>query len=246
MGLFSRIGRLFRGFLSIFISGLEEDNPELLLEDAKQEFREKMARYNQALARLAGIGERLKLQIKDKTAKVKVLEQRVMVNHKAGNAELAGALARELQELKMDLQHDAEEYKDTESAYEANIKNAKLVQKEFEAKVVRLERQISQVKVKEAQAESAAALSGVVFKTGDISDTMKNIEEALGRKYEKTAGAMRVATDMADTEGVNLKEAERKALEQQALADFLSQQGVQAEAKDQQVPPKQKEIGPQQ
>jgi hypothetical protein len=28
MGLFARVGRLFKGFLGLFISGLEESNPE--------------------------------------------------------------------------------------------------------------------------------------------------------------------------------------------------------------------------
>ena len=37
--MFSRIGRLFRGFLGLFISGIEEANPEALMEAARQEFR---------------------------------------------------------------------------------------------------------------------------------------------------------------------------------------------------------------
>ena len=53
MAIFARIGRLFRGFLSLFISGLEESNPEALMEAARQEFRDKMAQYNMALARMA-------------------------------------------------------------------------------------------------------------------------------------------------------------------------------------------------
>jgi len=52
MAIVGRIGRLFRGFLSLFISGIEESNPEALLEAAKSDFRNKMAQYNDALARL--------------------------------------------------------------------------------------------------------------------------------------------------------------------------------------------------
>jgi len=57
--MFARIGRLFRGFLGLFISGIEEANPEALMEAARQEFRGRMAQYNMALARMAGVGERL-------------------------------------------------------------------------------------------------------------------------------------------------------------------------------------------
>ena len=43
MAIFARLGRLVRGFFGLFISGLEEQNPEALMEAAKQDFRNKMA-----------------------------------------------------------------------------------------------------------------------------------------------------------------------------------------------------------
>src|SRR2546422_7650672 len=146
MPLFGRIGRLFSGFLSLFISGIEERNPEALMEAARQEFRDRMAQYNQALARMAGVAERLKSQITTKTAKAQDLERRILANHSAGNLELAGSLARELQELKADLTTDTHELAETEEAYQANLRQAKVAQKEFEDKIHKLEQQISQVK----------------------------------------------------------------------------------------------------
>jgi len=244
MALLVRIGRLFRGFLGLFIRGIEETNPEALLEAARQDFREKMVRYNQALAQLGGIAERLKIQVKTKTQRARDLETRIVANHKAGNLDLAGALARELQELQADLVHDAEELKETESAYEINIRNAKLAQKEFEEKMRRLDRQLSQVKMKEAHAEASAALQGVAFKVGDTGDTLKEVDEILGKRYEKAAGKARVANDMTDVAKIQEKEAETKALEQQALADFLANQGIQAAAPTTPGAIK-KEIGPQ-
>ena len=56
--MFSRIARLMKGFLSLFVSGLEAANPEALIEAARQEFRQKIAQYNLALARMAGVAER--------------------------------------------------------------------------------------------------------------------------------------------------------------------------------------------
>jgi len=96
--MFGRIGRLFRGFLGLFISGIEEANPEALMEAARQEFRARMTQYNLALARMAGVAERLKSQVGMKTTRAQELERRILANHRAGNLELAGTLARELQE----------------------------------------------------------------------------------------------------------------------------------------------------
>src|SRR5438477_2525031 len=226
MAVFARIGRLFRGFFGLFTSGIETRNPEALMEAARQEFRDRMAQYNQALARMAGIAERLKSQINMKTMRAKDLERRILANHSAGNMELAGSLARELQELKADLTTDTEELNQTEEGYQANLRQAKVAQKEFEDKITRLDRQLSQVKVKEAQAEAAAALGNVAFKVGDLGDTMKTVEEVLNKRYETSAGKARLAKDMVNMNQVQEKETERKALEQGALAEFLASQGI--------------------
>jgi phage shock protein A len=243
MAIFARIARLFRGFFGLFISGIEERNPEALMEAARQEFREKMTQYNLALARMAGVAERLKSQIKAKTVRAQDLERRILANHSAGNMVLAGSLARELQELKADLTVDTNELSETEDAYQNNLRQAKVVQKDFEDKVHSLEKQLSQVKIKEAQAEAAAALGNAAFKVGDLGDTMKTVEEVLAKRYEVSAGKARVAKDLVDMETVQEKESERKALEQAALAEFLASQGIQAPAAAE-APAAAKEIGP--
>jgi phage shock protein A len=242
--MFSRIGRLFRGFVSLFISGLEERNPEALMESARQEFRQKMTQYNLALAKMAGVAERLKTQVKGKAARAQDLERRVLANHAAGNSELAGTLARELQELKADLTVDTQELQETEEAYQANLRQAKVAQQEFQEKIHRLEKQLSQVKIKEAQAEAATALSSVAFKVGDLGDTMKTVEDVLQKRYEVSAGKARVARDLVDMDAIQEKESERKALEQAALAEFLASQGMQATPAVGTTTPAVKEMGP--
>lgn len=243
--MFGRIGRLFRGFLGLFISGIEEANPEALMESARQEFRGRMAQYNLALAKMAGVAERLKSQVNAKASRALELERRILANHRAGNMDLAGTLARELQELKGDLQTDSTELKETEEAYDANLRQAKVAQREFEDKVRRLEKQLSQVKIKEAQAEAASALSSVAFRVGDLGDTMKRVDEVLQKRYEVSAGKARLAKDMVDMETVQEKEDERKALEQVALAEFLASQGIQTTpASGESTPVASKEIGP--
>jgi len=192
---------------------------------------------------MVGVAERLKNQIKGKTARAQELERRILANHHAGNLELAGALARELQDLKADLGVDTNELQETESAYQGNLRQAKLSQREFEEKINKLQKQLSQVKIKEAQAEAAAALSSVAFKVGDLGDSMKTVEEVLAKRYERSAGKARVAADLVDMDKIQEKEAERKALEQTALAEFLASQGIQTPASSESSAAA-KEIGP--
>ena len=54
---------------------------------------------------------------------------------------------------------------------------------------------------------------------------MKTVEEILQKRYEVSAGKARVAKDMVNMEQVQEKENERKALEQNALAEFLASAG---------------------
>ena len=205
-----------------------------------------MTQYNLALARMAGVAERLKVQVKGKAAQAQDLERRILANHRAGNMELAGTLARELQELKADLTIDSAELKETEEAYDVNLRQAKLAQREFEDKVRRVEKQLSQVQIKEAQAEAAAALSNVAFKVGDLGDTLKTVDDILQKRYEVSAGKARLAHDMVDMDQIQEKENERKALEQVALAEFLASQGMQATpTAETATPAPAKEIGPQ-
>ncbi len=130
--------------------------------------------------------------------------------------ELAGTLARELQELKADLTTDTEELKETEEAYQTNLRQAKVVQREFEDKVRRLEKQLSQVQIKEAQAEAAAALGNTAFKVGDLGDTLKDVEgvlaealRGLGRQGPRRQGHGRHGRDPGEGKRAQGARAER-------------------------------------
>jgi len=178
MSVFTRFKTLVRGFIGLFITTVEQQNPEALLDAAKQGFLAKLAQYNQALVQLAAAAERIKTHLQSKTIRATGLERRIIANHKSGNIDLAGSLARELQEVQKDIEQSAQELKETEAAYENNIANAKLARKDFDGKVQRFERQISRVKMKEAEAEAAAALNGVTFRAGDTGDILRNIRKS--------------------------------------------------------------------
>lgn len=229
MDLLRRFLRLAKGFLGLFIGDLEEQSPEALLEAAKQDYNRRVAQYHQSLARIAGVGERLKLQIENKVSKSKILDQRILANLKAENSELAGALARELKDLKSDLEVDVQEFRETEAAYQSNLKSIKLVQHDFAAKVKHLERQLDRAKVKEAQAEAVSGLSGVSFSIADLGDTLKGVEDLLEKKMETSAGKLRLVRDLAVGDGLGEAESERRVIEQQALADFMAHRGLPSE-----------------
>ena len=54
--MFTRLANIFRGFLSLFVSGIEKRNPEALLELEQENLRKQIGSYNQSLAAHAGLG----------------------------------------------------------------------------------------------------------------------------------------------------------------------------------------------
>src|SRR5271168_640483 len=101
--MFKRISNLFRGFFSLFISGLERQNPEALLEVETENLRKQIAQYNQGLISHAALCERLMSQVKKQEIDQRDLRAKTAANLKAGNREAAGQYAMRLQTLENEL-----------------------------------------------------------------------------------------------------------------------------------------------
>ena len=83
--MFQRLVNLVRGFFGLFISGLEKQNPEALLEVETENLRKQIAQYNQGLASHAGMCERLMTQVRKLETDQRDLRARTTANLRAGN-----------------------------------------------------------------------------------------------------------------------------------------------------------------
>jgi len=230
MGLFSRIGNLFRGFASLFVSGMERANPEALLEVEKENLRTQIARYNDGLASHAGLCERLMTQIRKLEAEEQDLRARTTANLRAGNKDLAGQYAlrlqanqRELTENRKQLDQAEETYKNLVAARDVAINAAK-------SKIDDLKHSLDDLKVKKAMAELTEMASGMVSQIGGSGDTLNRLHDMVEEERTKAAGRVRVAKDSINTGEIQMKEMEQKALADQALADFAAKEGITLDA----------------
>ena len=62
--MLGRIANLFKAFLNLFITSVEKQNPEALLELEKENLRKQIGNFNQSLASHAGLAERLMGQVR--------------------------------------------------------------------------------------------------------------------------------------------------------------------------------------
>jgi phage shock protein A len=67
ISFFSRLSNLFKGFLSLFVSGMERDNPEIVYQNAIDSMLEKFNRAKDAVAGIIALRQRLEVRLANAT-----------------------------------------------------------------------------------------------------------------------------------------------------------------------------------
>jgi phage shock protein A len=227
--MFQRIANLIRGFLSLFVSGIEKRNPEALLEAEKENLRKQIAQYNQGLAAHAGLCERLMTQVKRLEIEQRDLRAKASANLKAGNREVAGQYALRLQTIERQLQENRTQLSAAEETYKSLLKARDVAVNAARTKIEMLKHSLDDLKVKRAMAELTEMASGMISTIGGSGDTLDRLHTMVEEEREKAAGRARVAKDSMDTSQVDLKGVEQQALAEQALAEFAAREGIALE-----------------
>ena len=228
--MFKRIGNLFRGFLGLFVSGLEKRNPEALLEVEKENLRVQIGQFNQGLAAHAGLCEKLIAQVKRQERDEQDLRARAAANLRAGNERLAGEIALQLQNLRKELADNRAQLGDAEKTYKELVGARDTAIKSARAKIEDLRRDLDGLKMQKALAEMNEMASGMLTTIGGSGDTLSRLHEMVEEEKTKASGRARVARDSIDTSHFQEKQAEREALEDLALADLAAELGMPAPA----------------
>jgi phage shock protein A len=227
--MFRRISNLVRGFFSLFISGLERQNPEALLEVEQENLRKQIAQYNQGLATHAGLCERLVSQVRQLENEQRDLRARTAANLRAGNRDAAAQLALRLQTIERELGENRTQLEQAEKTYKDLVKARDVAINAARQKIESLKAGISDMKMKRAMAELTEMASGMISNIGGSGETLDRLSTIVEEERTKAAGRARVARDSMDMTGVVVKEGEQKALAEQALADFAAKEGIPLE-----------------
>jgi len=230
--MWRRISNLFRGFIGLFVSGLERQNPEALLEVEKENLRKQIANYNQGLAAHAGLCERLMTQVKKLEADERDLRARTAANLRAGNRDVASQAALRLQTVQRELEENRTQLAQAETTYKELIKARDVSVKAAQTKIESLKHSLDDLKIKRATAELTEMASGMISTIGGSGDTLDRLHGMVEEEREKAAGRARVARDSLNTNDFQMKEAEQNALADQALADFAAKEGLALEPRE--------------
>ena len=224
--MWRRVSSLFKGFLSLFISGIERANPQALIEAEKENLRGQIARFNDNLSNHAGFIERLMRQVKNLEAQEREMASKAAAHLKAGNRAAAGQYALQLRTVKEQLEENRQQLEAAEETYQKLVKTRDVAVTEARAKIDSLKRMISETELMEAQAELQEMAQGMISSIGGTGDTISRVEEYLTERRDKAAGRARVASSSIDISEVQLKGAEQQAMADQALSEFAAAYGL--------------------
>lgn len=150
MGLFTRLGNLWRGFLSIWISDIEKEHPEIAYENAINSMVTKYAKLKGATAAIIRRREDLDERNKKATAELAQTEAELNTAVETNQDDLALILIQKKNQLAADA---AELKTDMESAHsDAESAKTSLIGVQSEIRKLKAERDTMLAKMQSAQA----------------------------------------------------------------------------------------------
>jgi phage shock protein A len=224
--MFRRIANLFRGFIGLFISGVERKHPEALLEVEQENLRKQIAQFNQGLASHAALCERLMAQTRTLEKDEKDLKTKVAAHLKVNNRTAAGQYAVRLQTIARELGENRTQLQQAEETYQNLVKARDTAITAAKAKIEAIKHSLNDMKVKRAMGELTEMAGGMVTNIGGSGDTLDRLQTMVEEERLKAAGKARVAKDMLDASEIHLRVEEQNALAEQALADFAAKEGI--------------------
>lgn len=244
--MFERLSKLVKGFLSLFISGLETANPKALLEAEIQALHEAVGNYNKNLAKQASLVERLKTQVEREQREVDRTTAKATALYNAKQLEEAGRLALQLKNLKMTLADNQNQLKQADELYRNLSQQRDVYVREAQKRIENIKQKLSRAEIAEAQAQLAEIATATSFDLAGSGATLQRLEEKLDERVADAMGKARVASDQATTGDWAMKAEEEAALESQALAEFATAMGLAAAPAPAQAeaPPMERDLGP--
>lgn len=226
MGIFRRIMGLVRGFLSLFVGGIEKQAPKALLENEIQSFNQARATFNENLAKQGGLIHRLKTQIEEEKKKFAMLTTRVKTLMSSGQTDKAAQLAQQRADTKLLVAENETQLAEADALFRQLTRQRDTFVKQARGRIEKIKGKISKAEMAEAQAQLTEIASDAVFNPD--GQGLASLEEGLDERISEAHGKTRVATEAIEGDAWVVSEEEQAALEHNALADFAAEMGMAA------------------
>lgn len=218
--MFERIARLIRGFFSLFISGIEEKNPKVMLEDLKNQLNAAKVRYNTTTANIIAREKVAAAKLTSAKKELADCQRLIQEAKRQNNRELALQLLIQEENLTATLET-------TQAAYEAIKAEADNARKEFDNFQAEMFQKISQIEQLKAQADLAdlkkemnSLRSNYATEDGGgkINEGLKQAEEIIQGRLAKEEAVSELGKNSLDSKLRDLKGSAAKSRAEERLA----------------------------
>lgn len=150
MGFFDRLGNIWKGFMSLWISDIETRNPEAVYEAAIDERVKKHRDLKKAVSGIVYLRNKLSAELETKERELKEVMQQLPIAVQDGEDEVALVLIQKKDELTSEIEGISEEL----SKVSAQAEDAKAGLIAFQAEIEKLKREKEKMLAKKANAEA--------------------------------------------------------------------------------------------
>jgi phage shock protein A len=188
---------------------------------------ERLKEGRKGLELYRGLVESVARQVTAGKSNAAQLESQIKAHLKAGNRDVAGQLAIQLQKTQGELTNNEQQLQMHEQAYQNNLLKIQAANKDIAKVREKIQRYHAELKMSAAEAEIAKLSESFNV---DVTTNFGEIESVIQRQIDSNRGRARVAADMSSrgVETIKAEEAAEKAMAEDLLSKYEVQLGLKA------------------
>ena len=224
------IGKFFsaiRAQLNKLANLFWEADPIAVMQMEVDQATERLKEGRKGLEMYRGLVESVARQVAAEKANAARLESQIKAHLKAGNREVAGQLALQLQRTQADLAANEQQLQLHEQAYQNNLLKIQKANKDIVKVREKIQRYNAELKMSAAEAEIAQIAESFDM---NVTTDFGQIETVIQRKIDTNRGRARVAADLSakGVEAIKAEEAAEKAMAEDILQKYEVQLGLKS------------------
>jgi phage shock protein A len=224
------IGKFFRALraqLNKIANIFFEADPIAVMQLEVDQATEKLKEGRKGLEIYRGLVETVARQVANGKSNATQLESQIKAHLKAGNREVAGQMAVQLQKVQTELAANEQQLAMHEQAYQNNLIKIQQANKDIVKVREKIQKYHAELKMSAAEAEIAQLSESFDM---NVTTNFGEIESVIQRQIDQNRGKARVAADMSSKGVAEIKaqEAADKAMAEDLLTKYEVQLGLKS------------------
>lgn len=221
MGLFDRLSNLWRGFINLWVSDLENKNPEAVYEAAIEERVKKHRELKKAVSGIVYLRNKLSSEMEEKERELRDINFQIPVAIEEGEDEVALVLLQKKEELEKQIENIKFELEKVATQAE----DAKQGLITFAGEIDKLKREKEEMLAKKANAEARIQINETLDGLSTDADikALENVREHINKVQAEADIGSEVKGSSLDSKLAKIKTQAANASARNQLAEMKRQ-----------------------